>query len=295
MLRKGSKKDICPVCGEKRFVPYVLASDGVTPAGCNDQGQAYGRCDREQECGYFCYPKGETRVNAEPLRKVEVHPIRISLNIFIQLKTTNSSLFVYFLGAIAPHTHNGVSEVLRVWIDYHVKCLDGQPVFFQMDTENEIHAAKLIPYKADGHRDHSAKFPAYFLHKDKRFAHYITGSDLQQVFFGCHLLPLYPDKPVCVVESEKTALAMSVFDHGTHLWLATGGSQMIKDRDRCEMLAGRDVTLYPDQGQYDQWSAVANRYGWKVDTTMEEHGGKGEDILDYVLKNIEGNEEDNRL
>ena len=282
MLRKGSKKDVCPVCGEKRFVPYVLTSDGVTPAGCNEQGQAYGRCDREQECGYFCYPKGEVRMATEPVQQVEVSPLRLAPAI-ITLGSIDSVLYRWFLKTVAPHTPHGVSETLRAWGEYCVKSLDGQPVFFEIDDKNEIRAAKMIPYKDDGHRDHDAKYPAYFLHRDRRFSAYVSGSDLQQVFFGSHLLSVYPNKKVCVVESEKTALAMSVLTHGNCLWLATGGSQMIKSDERCSMLQGRDVTLYPDEGQFDQWSVIANRYGWHISPIMEKHGNKGDDLLDLTL------------
>ena len=58
ILRKGSRKDRCPQCGKMRFVPYVLASDPTVKAG-----PEYGRCDREQSCGYFRYPGGEVRTD----------------------------------------------------------------------------------------------------------------------------------------------------------------------------------------------------------------------------------------
>ena len=55
-LRKGGKKERCPQCGKLRFVPFVLTADPTVKAGTE-----YGRCDREQSCGYFRYPGGEVK------------------------------------------------------------------------------------------------------------------------------------------------------------------------------------------------------------------------------------------
>ena len=64
-LRKGGGKMICPKCGQRRFVPYVSTLDGKTLAGSE-----YGRCDREQSCGYQLYPGKD--VNAGDIKPVEV-------------------------------------------------------------------------------------------------------------------------------------------------------------------------------------------------------------------------------
>lgn len=50
--------------------------------------------------------------------------------------------------------------------------------------------------------------------------------ELTQCLFGEHLLPLYPDKPVALVESEKTAVICSGL-MPRFLWRATGGKQQI--------------------------------------------------------------------
>ena len=52
-LMKGSRKFICPACGDKRktFVPYVDENNNIIDI------DKYGRCERINSCGYVSYPK----------------------------------------------------------------------------------------------------------------------------------------------------------------------------------------------------------------------------------------------
>ena len=72
-----------------------------------------------------------------------------------------------------------------------------------------------------------------------------------QCLFGQHLLPKYPHKAVCIVESEKTALIMAC-TQPNHLWLATCGCGGLAP-EKVECLKGRHVTLFPDSGTYNKW------------------------------------------
>jgi len=68
--------------------------------------------------------------------------------------------------------------------------------------------------------------------------------NLQQCFFGEHLLALYPDKTVAIVESEKSALiASAVFPD--LIWLPAGNLNGLSI-EKCHVLKRRDVMLYPD-------------------------------------------------
>ena len=70
-LRKGSKKDECPECKKKSFVPYIDKKDGK-PAG-----ERFGRCERINQCGYSNYPKPSKNDNYEPPIKPNVPPLPI--------------------------------------------------------------------------------------------------------------------------------------------------------------------------------------------------------------------------
>ena len=74
-LRKGGRKMRCPNCGQMRFVPFVLTADGRTLAGSE-----FGRCDREQSCGYFRYPDKEAKATVEMEPRPELPPALFTFN-----------------------------------------------------------------------------------------------------------------------------------------------------------------------------------------------------------------------
>ena len=78
--------------------------------------------------------------------------------------------------------------------------------------------------------------------------------NLQQCFFGEHLLTELPNLPVAIVEGESTALACSIL-YGQYVWLATGGKNGARwtDPETFGVLHGRDVTLWPDNDAYANW------------------------------------------
>ena len=78
---------------------------------------------------------------------------------------------------------------------------------------------------------------------------------LFQCLFGEHLLSLYPDKVVVLVESEKSAIIGSAI-FPNYLWLATGGKSQMKE-DKLRVLSGRTVLLFPDADGYTEWKQRA--------------------------------------
>lgn len=276
-LRKGSKKEICPNCGQKRFVPYVLATDGVTPAGAE-----YGRCDREQSCGYQRYPDGEKMVVAVPQ---QVQPKEM-LRYVGKLNDTPPAQFHLWMSEVLTFT-----DALVAINDYHIDGIDGNVLWWQIDRDGVVRTGKVMKYLANGHRDKSDNFPVTWAHKHRRFKDKFQGEELKQCLFGEHLLTKYPDKPVALVESEKTAVILSRI-YSDHLWLATGGSQGIKSDERLTPIIGRNVLLIPDNGQYWNWKRIADKYGWMITDALEKDAPfEGADVLDIIeLLNTQENE-----
>ena len=280
-LRKGSRKEICPNCGQKRFVPYVLASDGVTLAGAE-----FGRCDREQNCGYQRYPDGERYTVAEP-KKIQPRPrLKYAGDLHI---STDSNLFEWACELL------GVCDAVIAWSDYNVGCIGGRVIWWQIDREGIVRAGKVMAYRSDGHRDKSDQWGVTWAHKHPQLKHLFNGEELQQCLFGEHLLKSYPDKPVALVESEKTAVVMSRFIP-EYVWLATGGSQGIKSNERLAPLVGRKVFLIPDNGQYYAWKRAAEQYGWNIWDGLEcDEPFEGADILDIIGLTMKTTQEDEKV
>lgn len=281
-LRKGGRKMVCPSCGQRRFVPYVAAADGCTLAE-DERGQhVYGRCDREDNCGYHRYPNGVSDEGITPVERKSEQPLRfypsaVSANVF-------TNLFEYAVDLI------GIIRALTVWREYKIGKDGKRTVFWQIAKDGEVRAGKSIPYGTDGHRIKTDRMPASWLHKSKDWDGTHEGTELHQCYFGEHLLTKYPDARVLIVESEKTAALMSGVSGDKVVWLASGGSQGIKNEEKNKALEGRDVWLVPDNGQYWNWREVADAHGWHVVDYIEKYPTfEGCDILDLFEAGALGN------
>lgn len=268
-LFRGSQKWTCPKCGQKRFKPYVSALDHKTIADVTK----YGRCDREQNCGYNVYPGKE--VSTDGIQRIEQKkepPLYFLPQVVVI--DFDTPLFAWASALL------GIDAAKRAWEMYKVGADGRRTLFWQISKDGEVRAGKSIPYLKNGHRDKADPFPANWMHAKKRYEEWKKGKELHQCLFGEHLLNEFPDKPIMVVESEKSALIMSVI-WSRYLWVASGGSGNLS-ADKLNVLRGRNVTLMPDHGKYNDWSRAAVAYGYKIESYIELHPVfEGCDILDY--------------
>lgn len=260
-LRKGGKKERCPKCGKMRFVPFVLTADPSVKAG-----EEYGRCDREQSCGYFRYPGGEVKADTdrEYIHEPPKEPILMPFEVMVQPPDylDNSLLAAYAPLFNSRWTYlHGIMGRYCCGTGSHGEC-----IYYQYDGQY-IRTAKAILYGKDGHRikTEDGGLPVWWLHKSPALRQYTAGRELKQCFFGQHLLRRYPDAKVYVVEAEKTAVMMAATDKcgKGRLWIACGGSQMLKGAIDLSPLVSRDVHLVPDDGQFWNWKRTADAYGWQ--------------------------------
>lgn len=255
-LRKGGKKEVCPNCGQRRFVPYVLTEDNATIVG-----DGCGRCDREQSCGYWKKPNGNVEIKAADVEVRWSEPITIDKELIEHICKENgrrsNSLYGYAAWLV------GEREANEAFDRYHVGQFQSECVFPQIDINGNIRSGKLMMYN-DGHRVKEG-CPVRWMHKVKPFERFVRGEELNQCLFGEHLLNQHPDKVVMVVESEKTAVLMSAIEP-SKIWLACGGSQNLKKVDKLKVLEGRKVVFVPDHGQFIAWRKLAHDY-----TAMKGH------------------------
>ena len=124
--------------------------------------------------------------------------------------------------------------------------------------------------------------------------------NLKQCLFGEHLLK-DNSRPVAIAESEKTAIIASHY-LPQFIWLACGGSAGLTD-EKCKVLDGRDVILYPDLSKPDTkvncndlWCRRAEELNrlmpdsyFQVSSLLEnnateEERNQGLDLADYLIK-----------
>lgn len=104
-----------------------------------------------------------------------------------------------------------------------------------------------------------------------------------------HLINTDYQKEIAIVESEKTAIMMSIF-LPQYIWIATGSKSNFKIQ-LLEPLKKRKCIAFPDKGEFDAWNTKANelnQQGFKiaVSNLLEKTAFKnGFDLADYYLIN----------
>lgn len=105
--------------------------------------------------------------------------------------------------------------------------------------------------------------------------------------FGLHLINEDYQKTIAIVESEKTAIIMSIL-MPDFIWIATGSKQNLKF-DLFKPIKKRNIVLFPDKGEYSDWLEKAtelNKIGFKITVSElieQTNFGNGFDLVDYYL------------
>jgi hypothetical protein len=326
-LDRTSKKSICPQCEKKTLVRYVDSETGTYIA------DHYGRCDREANCGYFLNPYSDGfaramesdtanafvhhRPQKQPIRARQLEPA------FIPVEVLNSTLEGYEQNAFIQNLLNNipfpfdagkVEEVVSMyWLGTIAEGYRKGAICFPfIDIAGAVRA---IQVKEFDHLNHTTG--TGFLHKmlEKQFESnsqpnpdwlnaYLKNEKIVSCLFGEHLLKQYPRNPIALVEAPKTAIYGTLyFGPPSHpdnlLWLAVYNLSSL-NLDRCKVLAGRKVVLFPDLSKtgnaYQQWSEKAKAFEaampatrFKVSDLLERNASDAErvqgcDLADYLIK-----------
>ena len=273
-LRPGSRKDLCPQCGKKRFVRYVLTSDEKTEAG-----QEFGRCDRIENCGYHLYPQHDKNFKPIPIIEKKYETPKFDT---IPKKTVESTFnnfkenvfFRYFIKTFGREVAWALQEKYNIGT-----AKNGGTIFWQQDRAGQFRTGKVIYYNENGKRRKDKM--SWFVHKkiNEKFL-------LSQVFFGEHLI--FDAEKIALCESEKTAILMSIFEPD-FTWIASGGAQMLNDY-RLSRLQKIDK-VFADNGQFESWELKTKHFeNRQMDISVDKAVSEGilqpgDDILDlYILK-----------
>ena len=273
-LDKTSKKIKCPQCGEKRFVKYI-----ETETGHYAESQ-YGRCDRETSCGYIMYPNNNSILNYEYIAPQPEKPS------YIEKEILQNSLTKYEINPLINYLYNYYSkdEVRNSFKNYQVgtsKMYNGATVFWQMDNTGNIRTGKIMAYDiATGKRQKNkdGKPLIHWAHSVLKIPNY----NLKQCLFGLHLLN-ETTKQVAIVESEKTALIMSI-EFPNYTWMSTGSLQGFK-HEYLAPLKGTAIIAFPDKEGYVQWQKTAdilNDKGFEIEVSKLLENKNYEDGWDLV-------------
>ena len=284
----------CPSCQQwdKTFSLYIDTATGehIHPS--------VGRCNRESNCGHHYTPKQYFQDNnisfdtpqpkvykprpvTPPPKPVSFIPVEVFK---ASLKGHETNLFVQFLFNLF-----GVEVASQLVSRYFIatsKHWNGATVFWQIDTKGKVRTGKIMLYSpTTGKRVKEPFNHISWVHKALKQ----PGFELRQCLFGEHLL-IDKTKPVAIVESEKTAIIASVY-LPQFIWLAFGGIGF--NIDKCSILKGRTVTLFPDLNGFEKWSGKAMELShlaiFTVSDLLERKATEAErkqglDLADYLIK-----------
>lgn len=241
-----------------------------------------GRCNREDKCGYHLTPSeyfSMKGIDYKPIVEVAPKPLPptdyIPEEIMVRSLKTDNYLIRYLSKYFQP------LELAHIIDKYRIgDTKDGRVIYWQIDEDNRVRTGKIMLY--DPHTGHRVKNQPNSFDWAHRYVK--KPFQLEQCLYGLHLLNK-ETKPIAIVESEKSAIVASMVIPD-YLWLATGGKGNFR---LMEAVKGRDVTLFPDLGAYDQWSEHATKYGFKIsrlleDMATDEDRKNGLDIADFILK-----------
>lgn len=270
----------CPQCGRPHcFTPYVDDDENIV-------GEEYGRCDHESSCGYVKYPPSQDESWRKPpswlekpkpkpqkprhlQERSEESPSTLPMEIVQKTVRTNPlSAFLRFLTKLFD-----TDTILRLIADYLIGVTrSGDVIFYQFDLQGRCRTGKVMKYNLDtGKRIKDESQPGRITWVHTLLKKQIPeGWELKQCLFGEHLLGKYPNKPVVLVEAEKTAIIGAAVMPECN-WLATGGKGQLNDR--VDILEGRKVVAFPDADAYDTWKEKVAERPW-----LSIH------VSDYILR-----------
>lgn len=161
----------------------------------------------------------------------------------------HNHLVQYLIGRLGHDAVQGLLEKYRIGTHHHWQ---GSTVFWYADVQQRICAGKVMLYNPHTGKRVKEPFPhVTWMHTLLG----IEGFERKACFFGEHLLQ-NNNLPVCIVESEKTAL-IAAHHLPQSIWLATGGIGSLNVAHCKQVLHNRKITLFPDTGGYDKWQSVA--------------------------------------
>lgn len=254
-LDKSSKKFVCPNCQKRTFVKYF---DNLQNIYLDED---YGRCDRETNCKYHLVPNQHFTISEikEPQAKLKASTINPDLLIQCSRNFKQNNLIQFLKIYFSIEEIQSVIQKYAIGTSAHWK---GATVFWQINSQNQIRTGKVMLYDANsGSRVKKPFNHINWVHKLLK----IEPFNLQQCLFGLHLKKEINNQNIAIVESEKTAIMMSLF-LTDYIWMATGSKGNLK-KDILQPIKNFNIVAYPDKSEFEDWNKktqILQKEGFKI-------------------------------
>ncbi len=266
-----STRHTCPECGQKQS--FTLYLDGTTNEPIH---KTVGKCNRESKCGYHYTPKqyfldnpssltpplgggwvgshATSEISNQNIKKdAPPQPAGTIPFSFVERSASYQSNFVRFLCEILTD-----EQIHSIGENYALGATKtNEVIFWQIDLNGKVRTGKIMQCNPETGRrlKHESGAIDWVHNKLKNSRQLPDDFNLQQCFFGEHLLKIYPNKTVAIVESEKSAIiASAVFPE--LVWLGAGNIHGLTT-EKCQVLKNRKVILFPDLNAFEKWNEKA--------------------------------------
>lgn len=275
-LDKGSKKFICPQCQKKTFVKYFDNEEN------SYLDYTIGRCDRESSCKYHKRPNETNYALAYAEQISKLDSFLSTQEVSNHRKDFINNNFIQFL-----KKHFSTEKIKESIKRYSVGTSthwNGSTVFWQIDNLGYVRTGKVMLFDTNTGKRIKKPYPHInWLHKILK----VQDFNLRQCLFGLHLINEYKGQTVAIVESEKTAIMMSMFVP-EYLWLATGSKSNFKS-ELLEPIKNYKIIAFPDKSEFNDWSLKASelkKNGFKISCSRiieDKNVENGYDLADHYI------------
>ena len=294
--KKRINAKVCP-CGKDnkdgKFVPYVgLVNKGY----CHSCGETFlpelPKSDTYNSFQYTHHAKPRYKpqppIDFLPIQKYQEQLINGTM-----LYTKN--YFIQWLGN--PHRGKAAFDTSTIQLlieKYYLGNSDkpkyrGWTLFPYIDNEGRLRDIKAMDYNpATGKRIKEPYNKIVFMGKEILNN---PNANTVRCFYGEHLLKGNL-MPVKIFESEATATYAAPF-YPTSICLATGGNNGCKwtEKEKCTVLKGRQITLYPDIDAHESWiqkAEILKSYGLhvRVSDLIKDHAIKFAEQTNSIYENL---------
>lgn len=193
------------------------------------------------------------------------------------MKCKDDNNLVSFLKKLFGNaTTNRLMELYKIGSS---KQWDGANVFWYIDSVKNIRTGKIMLYnRQNGKRVKEPYSHITWVHSKLN----ISNENISKCLYGEHLLNLFPDKPIALVESEKTAIISSIY-FPNFIWMATGGIANLT-YEKIRVLSKRAIVLFPDLGAYNLWFDKVKNFKSNLNICVSDYLEKYSTIQDKENK-----------
>ena len=303
-LDTSSRKYPCPSCGKRTFVRYIDTDNWEL------LGEEYGRCDREVNCSYHKHPgKQDFRQRVTIEKPVPSFIPAEVLKHTLQGYDTNSFVQNLVCNVPFPLPEQDVERVVSM---YYLGTITGETrkgavTFPYIDIEGKIRAVQAKQFNQQNHTTATDWLHSIIERTSPAVPDWLKAykknEKIVTCLFGEHLLKNYYRNPVALVEAPKTAIYGTLYfgfpdEPDNYIWLAVYNLTSLT-YDKCKVLKGRKVYLFPDLSQdgkaFQLWSRKADELSqrmpgtlFRVSDLLEQQADemdriKGLDLADFLI------------